>query len=138
MNVVIQTVVLAAIGVALLSVWFVIFWHYMPKIRANKKGEAPAKARNCPLCGSLLARGEVVKSVVFPGKPDRIMHVFGCPHCLPPDGELERICPVCKKTVQVGGYVIGRYFEAPGRHHLHVLGCTSCRERKGREHTEAS
>jgi hypothetical protein len=123
----IEILVLATIGVAFLSVWFVIFSH--GSSRKGKDEAAGGKSRSCPLCGSRLQAGENVKSFVFPGKPDRIMHVFGCPYCLPPSGSLKRICPACLREVPTDGYVIGRYFVGPGRKHLHVLGCTGCRDR---------
>jgi hypothetical protein len=95
--------------------------------RAPRSGE-----RACPLCSSALAAGERVKSSIFPGKADRIMHIFGCVHCWPADlssrsPSAPRICPACGRALDAEGYVIARYFERPGRRHVHVLGCTGCR-----------
>ena len=74
----------------------------------------------CPLCGSGLKKGEKVKSATYPVKPgsdgrysggiEKMMEVYGCPNCTPPDGKEKRICPVCKKEVPENGYVVGRYF----------------------------
>jgi RNase P subunit RPR2 len=92
----------------------------------------------CPLCSSILAPGERVKSDLAPGKGDRIMRIFGCPHCMPQAEEArgqgraartlaKRFCPVCGRELEPGGFAVARYFEKPGRKHIHVLGCTSCR-----------
>lgn len=93
--------------------------------------------RPCPLCGTLLQRGERVHSVVYPagernaGMPvESLVHMYGCPHCRPPQGTQPRICPVCKETVPTDGYVIGRMFENEKRKHVRVLGCTRCRGAK--------
>jgi hypothetical protein len=98
---------------------------------AEKAGE-----RSCPLCSSVLAPGERVSSRLFPGKGDRIMHIFGCVHCWPATLSVPRICPVCGGALDPEGWVIARYFErpgapgrGPGRRHVHVLGCTNCRKR---------
>lgn len=98
----------------------------------------------CPLCGTMLRRGERVHSVVFsggapvgatsgspaaPGRPpaDYLTHMFGCPYCYPANPDHPRRCPVCGKTLPPDGYVIARMFDKPGRKHVHVLGCTECR-----------
>ena len=92
----------------------------------------------CPLCGTMLRRGETVHSVVFsgganaekkgPGRtPDYLTHIFGCPYCYPANRDQPRLCPVCRKKVPDDGYVIARMFDKPGRKHVHVLGCTACR-----------
>ncbi len=83
--------------------------------------------RPCPICSTMLKRGERVKSAVFQGKPDSIAHIFGCPYCYPPSPETPRICPVCKQVVADDGYVVARMFEGKGKTHVHVLGCTGCR-----------
>jgi hypothetical protein len=92
----------------------------------------------CPLCHTMLRRGERVHSVVFSGpRSDRgpaesMAHLFGCPYCHPANDDHPRICPVCSKVVPADGYVIARMFEKPGRKHIHVLGCTRCRTRSDR------
>ena len=86
--------------------------------------------RSCPLCSSVLAPGERVSSKLFPGKNDRIMHIYGCAHCWPATVSAPRICPVCGQALDAEGWVIARYFESPGRKHVHVLGCTDCRSNK--------
>ena len=96
-----------------------------------------------------LTKGNGVKSAAYPVKPgsdgrypggvEKLMEVYGCPHCMPPGGSEKRICPVCKKELTANGYVVGRYFivnnqeKMPDgsisrkKNHLHVLGCTQCR-----------
>ena len=88
----------------------------------------PASTKNslCPICGSSLSKAEKVKSFLYPGKPDKIMHIFGCPFCYP--AGQQRICPVCSKEIKKEGYLIARVFEKPGKTHVHVLGCTGCRK----------
>ncbi len=91
----------------------------------------------CPLCATMLRRGETVHSVVFSGSSprdrspsqseDSLAHLFGCPYCHPANESHPRVCPVCSKRIPPDGYVIARMFEKPGRKHVHVLGCTECR-----------
>jgi hypothetical protein len=104
--------------------------------RSARKGSKPSLAktgpsgatRSCPLCGAALAPGERIHSDITPGKGDRIMRIFGCPHCWPAEeGKRDRLCPVCGGLIDPRGYAIARYFEKPGRKHVHVLGCTNCR-----------
>ncbi len=83
----------------------------------------------CPICGSMLRRGETVHSVVFSGPQDSLAHLFGCPYCHPANEAHPRVCPVCSRRIPEDGYVIARMFEKPGRKHVHVLGCTECRQR---------
>ena len=83
----------------------------------------------CPLCNTPLEAGERVHSVVFPGKTDKLVEIYGCPHCRPTSGSATsvRICPVCKHALDEKGYVVARMFENGARKHVHVLGCTRCR-----------
>ena len=125
----------------------------MQKLTFQKYDKSPGTedilGNFCPLCGSGLKKGERVKSAAYPAKPgsdgrypggvEKLMEVYGCPHCIPPGGSEKRICPVCKKEVPENGYVMGRYFIvnnteqrpdgsfARRKNHLHVLGCTGCR-----------
>jgi hypothetical protein len=124
------------------------------KAAAKQGDSARPGERSCPLCRSVLAPGERVKSKLFPGKGDRIMHIFGCVHCWPagvsspgvsspgvsspgvsspgvssPSPSAPRICPVCGSVLEAEGWVTARYFESIGRRHVHVLGCANCRKR---------
>ncbi|MFN2311046.1 MAG: hypothetical protein ABR590_03220 [Spirochaetia bacterium] len=109
--------------------------------------------RPCPLCRTMLRRGERVHTVVYSGASaprgdarqgasrqgasprrgevrDAITHMFGCPYCRPGSSTAAanaRICPVCRATLPEDAYVVARMFEREGRKHIHVLGCTECR-----------
>jgi hypothetical protein len=91
----------------------------------GKQGEAGV----CPICGTVLRRGEQINSALFPGEKDRLCHIFGCPHCIPYlEEDTVRTCPVCKKNVPPDQYLIARLFDRPqGKRHVHILGCTDCR-----------
>ncbi len=101
---------------------------------STSKSEPENSYRNCPICGIALKRGETVHSHLYPGKPDGMMHIFGCPYCYkkhPRFKELKnnrRVCPFCKKDIPKEGWVIARVFEKPEKTHIHVLGCTVCRK----------
>jgi hypothetical protein len=103
---------------------------------ARKSRENLEVLKPCPICGTMLRRGETVHSVVYsgggkkpePGRPvEYITHIFGCPYCYPVNEKVERTCPVCRRPVPEDGYVVARMFEKPGRNHVHVIGCTRCR-----------
>ena len=110
-----------------------------PGSRTAGEAKGAGRLRICPLCGETLARGELVKSVVFSGGSkhrsgrliDTMSHLFGCPFCYPPNDNHRRMCPYCKNEVPRDGHVIARYFDnrETGRKHVHVLGCTGCRRR---------
>ena len=107
---------------------------------ARKSRAALSVMKPCPLCHSMLVRGERVHTVVFsggtagasgrPAQPkirESMVHMFGCPYCRPPAGDRQRFCPACGRELRRDGYVIARMFEREGRKHVHVLGCTECR-----------
>jgi predicted nucleic acid-binding Zn ribbon protein len=92
--------------------------------------------RPCPVCGTMIRRGETVHSVYYSRGsgnhklPVQEIHteIFGCPHCWPANADHPRICPVCGKTVSDDGYLVARTFRKPGRKdHVHVIGCTECK-----------
>jgi len=123
----------AVLGSALLAAMLLLAFRIVASARDREKDErriAMPGERSCPLCSSVLAPGERVRSKLFPGKNDRIMHIFGCVHCWPATVSAPRICPVCGQVLDAEGWVIARYFESPGRKHVHVLGCTDCRSNK--------
>ncbi|ADK79470.1 hypothetical protein [Sediminispirochaeta smaragdinae] len=93
----------------------------------------PKRERQCPLCSADLAKGQNIKSVLYPkspGAPDRLMEIKGCPYCYPAPGKRKRICPVCGKEVPYDGDIIARVFDSGERRHVHVLGCSDCYRRK--------
>ena len=129
-----MTLILGAVGLALVTA--VLFLALAgPRRRASPSVPTPdqeSSGRPCPLCGSSLAPGERVHSVVFSTKTqDKIMEISGCPHCRPPS-TLRRVCPVCKKDLRPTDLVTARVFErpqvvGPKKTHIHVLGCPRCR-----------
>ncbi len=98
--------------------------------QSRENAEPPVFHTTCPICGSGLTKKERVKSVLFPGKPDSMMEIYGCPHCYPPNKKVKRICPVCKKELAPDSIVIARAFQRPDKTHVHVLGCSECYRRK--------
>lgn len=107
-----------------------------PDLPSREHPSDPRKSRNphgfhrCPLCGSVLEKHEKVKSVLYPGKPDGMMEIFGCPYCYGTGAKKERICPVCAKSLPKNGMVYARFFQTADRKHAHVLGCSSCYTRR--------
>ncbi|MGO8695502.1 MAG: hypothetical protein ACLQMF_17715 [Rectinemataceae bacterium] len=100
------------------------------RTRAGSVRAASPRAGSCPLCLSFLGPGERIKSDISPGGGDRIMRIFGCPHCWPPGPTNPRICPVCGGRLAPEAWAVARYFERPGRGHVHVLGCPECRGKR--------
>jgi uncharacterized protein with PIN domain len=94
------------------------------------EGGVKSAFQHCPLCGSPLEKGERVKAVLYPGNQDRMMDIYGCPHCYPPAPQVPRICPVCTRELSGREIVIARFFQVEVRRHVHVLGCSSCYRRK--------
>lgn len=101
-------------------------------------GGPAGKTKKCPVCGTLLAPGERIKSVVYKGGAQQhgtitelATEIYGCPHCYPANSGHPRICPVCGGEVNSDGYLIARMLERKGRKpHVRVLGCTACRENR--------
>jgi hypothetical protein len=95
---------------------------------ANRSRKNFELLKPCPICGKMLKKSELIKTTVYPGKPDRIVHMFGCPHCYPGNSGSPRKCPVCGKILGFNDYLIARMFERRDKKHVHVLGCTRCRD----------
>jgi hypothetical protein len=113
--------------------WWSLYWNPRQKRREWTGELVPRNApqgRKCPLCGEPMREGERVKSVVYPGKPYKVTHIFGCPSCYPANPLHKRICPVCEHELPRDGYLFGRMFERPGRKHVHIMGCTGCQVRR--------
>ncbi|MBI9107734.1 MAG: hypothetical protein JEZ04_13385 [Spirochaetales bacterium] len=94
--------------------------------RTIEKNTDRSVGKPCPLCGELLMRGERVHSVIYPGKSDKLMEIFGCPYCEKPSAPNKRKCPVCGNQMEDGNVLIARVFDKPGKTHVHVLGCSTC------------
>lgn len=125
-------VFLVLAGIALLTFAYGLFTTPTRRRKPVPRGPARGKPGDkgvCPVCGLVLDNGKQIKSAVFPGEGERLMHIFGCPRCYPyAERDIERKCPVCKKTVSPEGYLIARLFERPhGKRHVHILGCVECR-----------
>jgi len=133
-----EYVVIVLLFVIMLILLRLVFRLRLPKrIKNDEKKDLTENeeksSKFCPLCNSSLSKGENVKSKTYPasqGSTDILMDVFGCPKCIPPAGQEDRICPACKKKIPTDGFVIGRYFIKPHKKHLHILGCTLCRKAK--------
>ncbi len=112
------------------------FTHLAAKM-ADKDRDRLEVLRPCPVCGTMLRRGETVHSVYYRNKSrenhqlpveEIYTEIYGCPHCWPANDRSPRICPVCRKTVSESGYLVARTFRKPGRKdHVHVIGCTECK-----------
>jgi hypothetical protein len=103
-----------------------------PEASGSAGGPRPG---HCSICGSILAPGQRMRSDILPGEGDRLMRVFGCPHCLPPGlpGKIQRHCPSCRSPLGEDDFALARYFERPGRRHVHILGCPHCRPVRPKE-----
>ncbi len=94
------------------------------------------EGKPCPLCSWKLQPRERVHSIIYRGKSDTIMHIFGCPFCYKEHPKakyqknLIRQCPACNKQLKDSEYVIARLFEKPEKNHVHVLGCYRCRGKR--------
>ena len=126
----ITSAIITLISFIILILLFGVFTGKYSRKKRDKAKIHPEKVKICPLCSSELSPGETIKSVIYPGKPDSRMEIFGCPHCYPASDKNPRRCPVCRKIVNPSGYVIARMFKKPEKTHVHVLGCTSCYKRE--------
>lgn len=126
-------VFLVCVGVLLFTLAYYLFtWSARHGRRDEPEPDTrgkPGEAGYCPICGTRLAGGAQIKSAVYPGKDERMCHIFGCPACHPyPADTAKRTCPVCRKPLPPEEYLIARMFERPGhKNHIHILGCTRCR-----------
>lgn len=82
---------------------------------------------HCPVCGSALAEGERVRTVAYPGRDERLVHIYGCPRCSGPAAREARVCPVCGRRLGDDDYLVGRLLPGEGR--VKVWGCSRCRPR---------
>ena len=123
--------ILVFVGAALLVFAYGLFTTPDGRKRPVRRREQGRKGDQgvCPVCGTVLKNGEQIKSAVFPGNGECLVHIFGCPHCHPfAEQDIERKCPVCKKRVAQESYLIARLFERPHKkRHVHILGCMGCR-----------
>ena len=102
----------------------------------EEKAAAQGFIVHCPLCNSVLAKGENIISRVYRpmNTPEQYCVVNGCPHCYPAvEAGLERLCPVCGKKVPLDGYLVSHLFCKPnGKRHVHITGCSEESHYKGK------
>lgn len=123
---------LVFVGILLLVLAYGMFSPSYKKAGQKKPSRQRGKIGDsgvCPVCGTQLVNGAQIKSALFPGKTDRICHIFGCPYCHPfTEESIQRTCPVCHKKVPQEEYLFARLFERPNqKRHVHILGCKNCR-----------
>ena len=137
-----QILIIVTVGVILLCFGFSLFAGQLAAMRlgwqdghgrkSRRTSGRPGEPQVCPVCSSILNRGELVSSHAFPsltGGRDRLMHIRGCYYCL--EGYSSRRCPVCGSSLRSSEYLIARMFERPHyRNHVHVLGCSCCRGKR--------
>ena len=81
----------------------------------------------CVICGTLLRKGEKLKSREFKGDTESIIHIMGCYACYGDQASEKRICPICRGEIPLKGYLIGRMTTKDnGKKHLSVSGCNKC------------
>ena len=124
--------ILIFIGVTLVVIAYFLFTmkgkknedvNYLPKGK-------PGSAGVCPLCCTVLKKGEQLKTKVYPSDGgDRLCSIYGCPHCYPMvEPDANRFCPVCKVPVQTDSYLVARLFDrSKTDKHVRILGCKECR-----------
>ena len=132
---------LAALVIILL-VLFLLPRHTSRKGREERK----PKLSVCPLCGSRLAAGERLRTVLYrsgtsgafePGTrtgegrrgDERIVHIHGCPYCLGEKGAArpKRVCPVCRRKLSVDDYLLGWKGRDGEKSTVRITGCSRCR-----------
>ena len=141
----IQLLALVTIGVSLLWFGYSLLIGQLSGVRRQSKNgrrrnlkrlptpkTAPGDPAACPMCSTLLEKGDLVRTLAFPsvsGGKDRLMHIRGCIYCLESDLHLQRNCPICGSALNDDSILVARLFERPRRHpHVHVLGCSRCRK----------
>ncbi len=94
------------------------------EIEVSERSSVP-----CVLCGTMLLKGEKLKSKEFKGRDDSIIHIMGCHQCHGEKALSQKTCPVCNRILPPEGYLIGRMWKKKnGKLHLHVNGCIYCRK----------
>jgi C4-type Zn-finger protein len=89
---------------------------------------APRRRRvRCPICGSGLDEGESVRTVAYPGRGERLVHLYGCSRCYGAAASVPRRCPVCRALLEGEDYLVGRLLPGEPRGRVRVWGCSRCR-----------
>ena len=124
--------ILICIGITLFILAYVLFTAHTPKHAADAplaKGK-PGAPGVCPVCCTVLKKGEQLKTKVYPSEgSDRLCSIYGCPYCYPSiELDIVRRCPVCKALVESDSYLIARLFDrGKSNKHVRILGCKQCR-----------
>lgn len=126
-----MTTVLILITLIFIFVLIILAYRAVSRGGKKKNPRAPLQKDHstipCIICGSVLERGERLRSTVYTGEEESIVHVFGCPHCYGDYATQERRCPVCKRLLSEEAYLIGRMWKRrSGKQHLRIAGCTRC------------
>ena len=92
-----------------------------------KENAGQKKKLPCILCGSLLVKGQNLKSEKYTIGEEIIVHTFGCPNCWGNNASRPRTCPVCKRPMRADDYLSGKMWKRKnGKLHLHIDGCPAC------------
>ena len=128
--------ILGFIGI-ILSIFAYFLFTLQGKMQRKKTGSSrvlpkgnPGAPGVCPLCRTVLKRGEQLKTKVYPSEgTDQLCSIYGCPHCYPMvEPDADRFCPVCDAPVPTDSYLIARLFDrGKADRHVHILGCRACR-----------
>ncbi|MGM0673475.1 MAG: hypothetical protein ACQETQ_02140 [Spirochaetota bacterium] len=132
-------------------------YSFLANRMAKRSRDSFEVLKPCPLCSTMLRRGERLHTVVYSGgraqtsaeeavstssvedvsqepkqpertsQDDTLAYMYGCPYCYPANDQYPRYCPVCDRKLGEQDYVIARMFTRKPRNHVHVLGCTLCR-----------
>lgn len=96
--------------------------------RTRETAAAPVKIvkpPRCPVCSSILNKGERVKSAaVLFANGEKLLHISGCPHCL--YGEEKRTCPVCFAEIARDEILTAKMTIKDGRNNVKIFGCSHC------------
>ena len=124
--------ILVFIGIILTVIAYLLFTVKRRKTipSASLPKGKPGAPGVCPVCCTVLKKGEQLKTKVYPAtETDRLCSIYGCPHCYPViEHSADRHCPVCKAPVAVDAYLIARLFDrGKTDKHVRILGCKQCR-----------
>lgn len=133
---VVVAIALVVLFVVVLSLFFNRRKQQSLLVQSAHADLALEKVRLCPLCQSVLTKGQRVQSILFVGTTsDKIMEIEGCPYCYSKSKQASnqtRLCPVCQKRLADDERVFCRVFDRREKNkktHVHILGCSRCRKR---------
>lgn len=124
--------ILICAGIALMVIAYFLFTMKERKTKGADdlpKGK-PGEPGVCPICCTVLKKGEQLKTKVYPAEgSDRLCSIYGCPHCYPAmERTIDRRCPVCGVKVAADSYLVARLFDrSKTDKHVRILGCRQCR-----------